>query len=298
MRTLGIDLGGTNIKVAVVELADPPRVLLEEQDETHAELGPDAVLERMAALGLRAIQTAGPVDAAGVGAPGPLDMEAGKAIFMANLPGWENRPIAAPLAERLGVRVALINDVRAYTLAEHRLGAGRGCANLVCFALGTGVGGGIVVGGKLLLNLGGTAGEVGHMAIEPDGPPCPCGSRGCLEQYASGPAIARFAGAAHADDVVAAARAGDAGALAALERAGTNLGIGIANVVLAVGPERVVVGGGVAEAGELLLAPARAELVRRVRVMPVERVSVVRAALGPFAGAVGAALWAGESDRS
>jgi glucokinase len=251
----------------------------------------------MAALGREVIGAAGPVEAVGVGAPGPLDMDTGRVVFMANLPGWEGRPIAGALEERLGLTVALINDVRAYTLAEHRLGAGRGCDDMVCFALGTGVGGGIVLGGSLLLNLNGTVGELGHQTIEPGGPPCPCGNRGCLEQFVSGPSIARAAGKATAEEVLEAAQAGDRAAARALERAGAYLGIGIANVVLAVGPERVVVGGGVAEAGELLLEPARREFVRRNRVMPVERVSIVRAALGPYAGAVGAALWGASANR-
>jgi glucokinase len=297
MRTLGLDLGGTNIKVAVVELRDPPAVRFEEHAETHAELGPDAVLERMAVLAREAIAAAGPVVAAGIGAPGPLDMEAGRAVFMANLPGWENRPIVAPLAERLRLPVLLINDVRAYTLAEHRLGAGRGVRDMVCFALGTGVGGGVVVGGELLLNLGGTTGELGHQTIEPEGLPCPCGNRGCLEQYVSGPAIARAAGAADADEVITAARNGDRAAAETLERAGSYLGIGIANVVLTVGPERVVIGGGVAEAGDLLFEPARRELARRIRVMPIERVSIVPALLGQGAGAIGAALWGARAAR-
>ncbi len=295
MRTLGIDLGGTSIKVAVVELGDPPRILAEDRAATHAELGPDAVLDRMAELGRRAIAEAGPVERVGVGAPGPLDLEGGRALSMTNLPGWESRPIVAQLEERLGLPVALINDARAFTLAELEAGAGRGCRDIVCFALGTGVGGGVVVDGKLLLGLNGTAGEIGHQTIEPDGPPCPCGSRGCLEQYVSGPSIACAAGKATAEEAFAAARAGDPVAAEALERAGTYLGIGIANVVLTVGPERVIVGGGVAEAGDLLLGPARREFARRNRMMPIERVEIVTAELGARAGAIGAVLWAAAS---
>ena len=297
MRVLGIDLGGTNIKIAVLERGDPPRVLFEGSKETHAEHGPEVVLDRMAAAAREGIAAAGPVARVGVGCPGPLDMEGGRSLFMTNLPGWENQPIVAPLEERLGLPVALINDVRAYTLAEHQAGAGRGCTDMVCFALGTGVGGGVVVCGRLLLGLNGTAGELGHQTIDPDGPPCPCGSTGCLEQFVSGPAIARAAGTATAAEAIEAARAGDRVAAEAVEHAGAYLGIGIANVVLAVGSERVIVGGGVAEAGDLLLAPARREFARRNRVMPIERVSILRAALGPHAGAVGAGLWGASAGR-
>jgi glucokinase len=297
VRTAGIDLGGTNVKVAVLEAGDPPQVVHEATTETHAEEGPEAVLERMAALARTAIGVAGPVDSVGVGCPGPLDLERGRALFLPNLPGWNGQPIVAPLEERLDLPVALINDARAFTLAELRAGAGRGARDLVCFTLGTGVGGGVVVGGELLLGLGGTVGELGHQTVEANGLPCPCGSRGCLEQYASGPAIARAAGTASAVEAFAGADRGDSRAAAAIERAGFYLGIGISNVCLAVGPERVVIGGGVAEGGELILGPARRELARRNRVMPVEQVAIVRAELGPSAGAIGAALWAAQSVR-
>jgi glucokinase len=300
MRALGIDLGGTNLRWATLEVEGPPRLLADGSTETHAERGPAAVLDRVAEVARAAIASAGPVAAIGLGAPGPLDVEGGRALFMTNLPGWENQPIVGPLEERLGQPVSLINDVRAYTLAELELGAGRGCRDLVCFALGTGVGGGVVVDGRLLLNLNGTAGEIGHQTIEPDGPPCPCGSRGCLEQYVSGPSIARAAGTDTSEEAFAAASAADSRAVEAFERASTALGIGIANVVLAVGPERVIVGGGVAAdpaAGELLLQPAREELARRIRVMPIERVAVVPAELGSPAGAIGAALWGASARR-
>jgi glucokinase len=291
MRSLGIDLGGSAIKACVLDLGPPAAVLHEAATETVAEEGPAAVLDRMAAAGSQAIAAAGPVDAVGVGMPGPLDIENGRALFMTNLPGWEGQPVVAPLRERLGLPVALVNDVRAYTLAELELGAGRGASTVVCFALGTGVGGGVVVGGKLLLGMNGSIGELGHQTMEPDGPPCPCGNHGCLEQYVSGPAIARAAGLETAEQVFEAVERGDVSARRVLERAGTFLGIGIANTVLVVGPERVIVGGGVAAAGDLLLEPARRELERRVRVMPLDRIAIVPAELGPRAGAVGAALW-------
>lgn len=294
MRALGIDLGGTNVKWVVLDLAGEADVVAEGQAPTRAELGPAIALDRLAELGRHAAEKAGPIDRVGVGMPGPLDLERGRTVFLGNLPGWEDYPIVEPLEAKLGLPVSLINDARAFTLAELRLGAGRGCQTMVGFTLGTGIGGGIVVDGHLLMHFNGLVGELGHQTLVPDGPPCGCGNRGCLEQYAAGPAIAHAAGMASPELVFEAARAGDRGAIEALARAGAYLGIGIANVALAVGPERVVIGGGVAEAGDLILEPARAEMRRRLTVMPLDRIAVVRAELGPRAGAVGAALWGAE----
>jgi glucokinase len=292
VKTLGIDIGGTSVKWVVLDLTpETPVSIADGSFETRVELGPAAVLERIAAVGHEVIADHGPIDRVGIGVPGPLDLERGRTIFLGNFPGWEDAPVVEPLERMLGLSVGLINDARAYTLAEHGLGAGRGCRTLVGLTIGTGIGGGVVVDGQLLLGMNGTIGELGHQAIVPDGPPCGCGSHGCLEALAAGPAIARAADMATPEDVVDAARAGDRRAGAVLEQAGIYLGIGIANVVLAVGPERVVVGGGVAEAGELILRPAREELARRVTVMPLDRIAVVTAELGTGAGAIGAALW-------
>lgn len=292
MRSLGIDVGGTAIKWVLIDLSAPDvGVVAEGQTATHAELGPAIVLDRIVDLARDAQASDGSFDRVGIGMPGPLDLAGGRTVFMGNLPGWEDIPVVEPLQAKLGLPVALINDARAFTLAELERGAGRGCDTMVGFTLGTGVGGGVVVGGRLLLQLNGTVGELGHQTVERNGPPCGCGSRGCLEQYASGPAIARAAGMATPEQVFEAARAGDREAVEVLAQAGSYLGIGIANVIITVGPERVVVGGGVAAAGELLLAPAREELRRRVTVMPLDEIGIVPAELGARAGAIGAALW-------
>jgi glucokinase len=157
-------------------------------------------------------------------------------------------------------------------------------------AVGTGIGGGMVVDGRLRHGFAGTAGELGHTTVLPDGPRCGCGNRGCVEALAAGPALAREGGRATAAEVVEAAREGDARALAALARAGAFLGIAIGNAILLLSPERVVVGGGVAEAGDLLLEPVREEVLRRVHAAPVDRIPIVAAALGASAGAIGSAL--------
>jgi glucokinase len=190
--------------------------------------------------------------------------------------------------------VRLVNDSRALTLAELRLGAGRGARDLVCVALGTGVGGGVVVGGRLHLGLA-HAGEIGHQTVEPDGPPCGCGNRGCLDRMAGAGAIAAYAGTATVAEAVDAARAGDERSRAAFVRAAGYVGLALSNAIVLLWPERVVVGGGVAEAGELLFEPLRKVVADRACVAPVEDIEIVPAALGPVAGAVGAALWAAEA---
>jgi glucokinase len=303
---LGLDLGGTNIKCAV--LAQPPAraddscppgagewwIVATDSCPTGAADGPEAVLDRVAALGRATVAPFGEPASAGLALPGHFDHERGTGVLLPNLLGdWAGLPIAGPVGERLGLPVTLVNDVRALTLAELRLGAGRGARDLVCIALGTGVGGGVVIDGRLHLGLG-HAGEIGHTTVDPDGPLCGCGNYGCLDRMAGADTIAAAAGRPSVAAAAEAARAGDATARAAFAQAGEYVGRVLAGAVVLLWPERVVVGGGVADAGELLLEPLRAELRRRACVAPVDRIAVVPAELGPHAGAVGAALWAGE----
>jgi glucokinase len=252
----------------------------------------------MLELARAAVAEHGPIEAAGVGAPGVLDYAHGRAAFLPNLPGpWAATPLVDPIAAGLGVRVSLINDARAFTLGELRLGAGQGCDNLLCVGLGTGVGGGVAVNGRLHIGVDGTAGEFGHQTVELDGRACGCGNRGCIETYASGPAIARDGGQSTPELVAEAAKAGDDRALATFEQAGRYLGVAIANAVVLLAPQRVVIGGGVAAAGDLLLDPIRSEVERRVHVVPTEQIGISLAALGSYAGAIGAALWGLEAPR-
>jgi glucokinase len=289
VRALGLDLGGTNIKLALLEDGRPTT---NDSVPTLSEVGgPRAVLERIVELGRRA----GGVDSVGVAVPGLVDA-AGSALLFPNLHGdWNGRPVRGPLEAGFGQPVALINDGHAFALAEARLGAARGASDVVCIVLGTGIGGGLVAGGRLHLGVDDRAGEIGHHTVVLDGPACNCGNRGCLELYAGARAIASAAGQATFDEAVAAARGGEAVSVDALERAGTLIGIALANLTIFVAPERVVVGGGVAEAGELLLGPLREEVRRRAgNVAPLERIEIVPATLGPLAGAIGAALWGAE----
>lgn len=289
MRLLGLDLGGTDIKLALLE---DDRVVAKDSAPTRSEDGrPEAVLARLVELG----RGAGAVDAVGVAVPGLLDSQ-GCAVLFPNLHGdWVGQPLAAPFEQGFGQAVALLNDGHAFALAETRVGAARGFRDVICVVCGTGVGGGLVLGGRLHLGIAERAGEIGHHTVAPDGEACACGNRGCLETIAGSRAIAHAAGTPSFAEALAAARAGEAAAVSALARAGVTLGIAIANLTIFLTPERIVVGGGVAEAGELLLGPLRAELSRRAGgVAPLDRIEVVAAHLGPFAGAIGAALHAAD----
>jgi glucokinase len=294
---LGLDLGGTNIKAAVLALDDgEPRVLATATCPTESAQGPERVLERLAGHGAATLAPHGAAATVGLALPGHFDARLGTGGLLPNLHGdWDGRPIAGPVGDALGRPVALVNDVRALTLAEARLGAGRGLRDLLCVALGTGVGGGIVIDGRLVVGHG-HAGEIGHVTAEPDGPLCGCGNRGCLDRVAGAARIAEEAGQPSVADAVAAARAGDARAQAALERAAEAIGRVVAGAVVLLWPRRVIVGGGVAEAGDALLEPIRAEIRRRACVLPAASFDIVPAQLGPYAGAVGATLWGAERD--
>jgi glucokinase len=232
----------------------------------------------------------------GIGVPGLYDPATGAARFFVNFPGgWKGVPVAGPVADALGLPTALINDARAFGVGELRLGSGRGASSLVGLTLGTGVGGVIAIDGRVHLGHDGTAGEIGHQTLDPDGPSCNCGNHGCLEAFARADRLAEACGTETAEAAVAAARAGDAVALAGLARVGRYLGIGIANMITTISPDKVVIGGGVAAAGDLLLAPIREELRRRVWTTALEAVEVVTAELGTWAGSIGAAIHGAEA---
>ena len=315
-KYIGCDLGGTNMRAAVVDVENGS-ILYQMSIPTLARDGHDAVMKRMAGLFLQMIEWAGikkeDIGGIGIGVPGVLDLEKGETLFLPNLPGtWLHVPLGETISNLTDLPVALLNDVRSITNGEWRFGAGRGVDTLVVFAVGTGIGGGLVINGQLHLGIGGTGGEVGHMTIDYNGPTCGCGNKGCLEAYASGPAIAAMGMKAVAQGlttrigeiceydlnritpelIARAAEAGDEIAINIYETAGFYLGIAAANVCVAVGPRRIIIGGGVSQAGERLLDPIRRALRERVTVMPVEQVEVVQSQLGNNAGMIGAACWA------
>jgi glucokinase len=297
-RHLGLDLGGTNIKWAVVERdADEWRVLGRDQVPTPngPGVGPETVVPRLAEVGLQAMARHAGVASVGIGVPGLYDPVAGTTRFLVNVPGaWAGAPVAGPVGAALGVPATLINDARAFGLAELRLGAGRGASSMIGFTLGTGVGGVIAIDGKVHQGHDGTGGELGHQTIEPDGPWCNCGNRGCLEAFARADQIAAACGAKTVDEAIDRARAGDQRALDGIAQVGRYLGIGIANMVTVVTPDRVVLGGGIAAAAALFLDTIHAELRMRVRTTSLESVEIVTAELGTWAGAIGAAIHGAE----
>ncbi len=300
-RHLGLDLGGTNLKWAVVTHADEdwttiatgqvPTRLVEPPDAV-----PDSVVTQLAEVAAQAIAEWGPVASIGIGVPGLYDPATGQTRFLVNVPGpWAGHPVAGPVAAATGVPAHLINDARAFGLAELRLGAGRGARSMIGFTLGTGVGGVIAIDGRVYLGRDGTGGELGHQTLEPDGPPCRCGNNGCLEAFARADRIAEACGTTTVREAAARARAGDPRAVAGFERVARYLGIGIASMITAITPDRVVIGGGVSAAADLLLAPAWAEVRRRVRTTSLDEVRIVVAELGTWAGAIGAAVHGAES---
>jgi glucokinase len=296
-RHLGLDLGGTNIKWVVAEHAEGEwRVVDQGHELTLGQEGPEAVTGRLASVGRAAVEKWPGVQSVGVGVPGLYYPATGATKFLVNIPGaWDGYPVGQRVAGALNLPTHLINDARAFGLAELRLGAGRGAESMVGFVMGTGIGGVVAIHGRVLQGHDGTAGELGHQTIDPDGPSCGCGNFGCLESFVRADRIAAACGAASAEEAEDKARAGDAQAVRGMQQVGTYLGIGIGNTIVSVTPDRVVIGGGVAGALDLLLPAIWDELRRRVHVTSLEKVQIVPAQLGTWAGAIGAAIHGAET---
>lgn len=273
-QVIGVDLGGTNIRVAILDangtLSHISRMPTQSQD------GPDAVIRRIADLVIDVAEHGGvstdtPV---GVASPGPLNPRTGVVHYTPNLPGWRDVEIVAQLEGHLNRRVALANDGNCAALGEMRFGRAQGVKNLVYLALGTGIGGGVVTEGVLIDGKNGLGAEIGHTLVAIDGPRCTCGSVGCLEAFASGWAIQAEAlkvattadgdmlheiaagGVIHAGVVARAASQGHAASIAILDRAGRALGAAMGSFINMFDPEMIVIGGGVAALGDLLMGPA------------------------------------------
>lgn len=294
-----LDIGGTKIASALVD--GRGRILVRAQRPTPAREDGETVMRAVAAV--LGELTASPlwegVSAVGIGSAGPVDASAGT-VSPVNVPGWRDYPLVARVREAAGgLPVELIGDGVAITAAEHWQGAARGHDNALCMVVSTGVGGGLVLDGTLHAGPTGNAGHIGHISVDLDGDPCPCGSRGCVERIASGPNIARRAledgwrpgpdGDTSAVAVAAAARAGDPVAVASFERAARALAAGIAATATLVEIDIAVIGGGVGKAGEILLAPLRKALTDYATLSFVRRLAVAPAQMGTDAGLVGAA---------
>jgi glucokinase len=312
-RTIGIDLGGT--KLLCVAVDDQGRVSGERRVPTPD--GTAALVDAFVAV-VEAQRSEGPVDAVGVGAPGLVD-RAGVLRMAPNLPGVHEFAIRDLLQERLRLPVQVDNDATCAAWGEREMGAATGSNDVVIVTLGTGIGGGMVCDGRLYRGANGFAGEVGHMTVDPDGPPCPCGGRGCWERFASGSALGRFGREAgeggratrvvelaggdfhdvRGEHVAAAAREGDPEALELMARFSWWVAVGLANLADVFDPDTIVVGGGLLEAADVFLDRAReifGDLVLAGEYRPA--VAVVPAVLGERAGAIGAALVARDLVRS
>ncbi|MFD0342215.1 ROK family protein [Streptomyces sp. NPDC127117] len=294
-----LDIGGTKIAAALVDGGGS--LLVRAQRPTPAREGAEAVMG--AVTEVLAELSGSPLweraTAVGIGSAGPVDASAGT-VSPVNVPGWRDFPLVERVGKTVGgLPVELVGDGVAMTAAEHWLGAARGYDNALCMVVSTGVGGGLVLGGKLHPGPTGNAGHIGHVCVDLDGDPCPCGSRGCVERIASGPNIARRAleagwrpgpdGDASAAAVAAAARAGDRIAIASFERAAQALAAGIAATATLVEIDIAVIGGGVAGAGDILFTPLRRALRQYATLSFIRQIEVAPAVMGTDAGLVGAA---------
>ncbi|MFG2642401.1 ROK family protein [Streptomyces sp. NPDC048370] len=298
-HVIALDVGGTGMKAALVG-ADGT-LLHEARRATGRERGPDAVVETILdfAAELRAygLERYGePAAAAGVAVPGIVDAARGIAVYAANL-GWRDVPMRALLSERLdGIPVALGHDVRTGGLAEGRIGAGNGADRFFFVPLGTGIAGAIGIAGVIEAGAHGYAGEIGHIVVRPGGAECGCGQRGCLERYASASAVSQAWAAASGDpkadaaDCAKAVESGDARAVQVWQEAIDALADGLVTALTLLDPRTLIIGGGLAEAGETLFTPLRAAVEERVTFQKMP--AVVPAALGDTAGCLGAGLLA------
>jgi glucokinase len=316
---IGIDLGGTVLKVVATN--DDGVILASKRAATAARDPRDELVAQIARLvqdvrsELGRTAPSADVKAAGLAVPGVVDAPAGRVEFTVALnPEWNGFAARDALEEHINVPTLLLNDAQAATLGEHAQGGGRGYRDFVCVTVGTGIGGGLVLDGRLYVGSRGMSGVLGHTTVIPDGLPCLCGNRGCLETVASGTAILRAARTAReageltgssdrveltVKELAVMAQNGNNVATRIFADAGTALGIALGNVVCTLNPAAIVVGGGVSRAGALLLGPMREEIARRTSVFSPQRggVDVIQSPLGDDAGAIGSAMWARQGER-
>jgi glucokinase len=291
---LALDVGGTKLAAGLV--GDDGGVLVHDRVPTPVSDDGEVLWAAVVDVVDRVLAGSRSYDGVGIGCGGPMTWPAGE-VSPLNIPGWRGFPLLERMRQRYGSGrpTAIHNDAVALALAEHRWGAGQGFDNVLGMVVSTGVGGGLVLGGRRVDGGTGNAGHVGHVVVDPDGPPCPCGGRGCVESIARGPAIAEFAvslgwtgeqtGVAVADG----ARAGDPACLAAFDRAGRAVGLGLVSACALLDLDVVTIGGGIAQSGELFLAPLRAAFDEYAAMAFVRRCAIVPARLGPLAGLSGAA---------
>jgi glucokinase len=311
---LAADLGGTNLRMAVVNSYG--EIVHRSKVPTPQTSRREDVLDAITASFEQCVaetSDGGTVVAFGAAVPATVNSRDGVILRSPNLPVLNGLEFTTVFSEKLGLPVVLENDANSAAVGENWKGASRGIQNSICVTLGTGVGGGIIIDGKLLRGVDGTAGEIGHIAVEPEGYPCGCGSRGCVEQYSSAIGVKNLAAElavrypnnklSGADDisplkVYEAGLAGDELALEVFRTFGIYLGIALGGLVNVLNPEAIVIGGGVSAGWDLFIEPLREEIFRRAFRHPAERVRLMRSELGDDAGIVGAAFLASESVSS
>ena len=308
---VGIDVGGTNIKIALVDLDG--KIVYNATTPTRAEMGYEAginnIKQAIKDLMQETKETPQTIEAIGFGLPGQIDYKEGIVKNLPNIPGWVNVPLAKIIEDEFQIKTKLDNDVRCAALGELNFGAGKGCENLICITIGTGIGSGIVLNHKLVRGSSNAAGEIGHIKMQmQNGPLCGCGDYGCLEAFASGPAIVTMAreyisggksakfkemtpdGVITPYIVAQAALQGDAVSIQIFKQMGKIIGTALASVVNLLNPEKIIIGGGVADAGEILLEPIRKTILDRAMPIHAQSVKIVPAQLANTAGVIGASL--------
>ncbi len=312
-KRIGIDVGGTNVKIALVD--ENGKIIYSNSVPTYAKMGYEYTVNNIKQsirdLMKETNKNEKSIEGIGFDFPGQIDYVNGIVKLAPNIPGWVNVPIAKMIEEEFHIPTKVDNDVRCAALGELNFGAGKGCKNFICITVGTGIGSGIVINGQLVRGASNAAGEIGHIKLQMnDGPLCGCGDYGCLEAYASGPAIvamaqdyikggkaAKFRELAAVDGgeitpyhVAKAAEEGDPVAKKIFEIMGYRIGIGLTSVINLLNPEKVIIGGGVAESGELLLGPIRKTIKERAMTIAGNAVEIVPAQLGNSAGVIGASM--------
>jgi glucokinase-like ROK family protein len=307
LRVLGVDVGATSVTVAVTD--GRCEVLESQREQCDVRDGPARVLGLVAELAdVVHAKAPGRLIGAGIGLPGPVSFRDGMPVAPPIMPGWDRYPVRDELAGRWGCPVAVDNDVNAMALGERHAGVARSLEDLIFVKVGTGIGCGIVLGGKVYRGVAGTAGDIGHIRLDDSGPPCACGEAGCLEAYFGGSALARDAtalarggrsvalataldhkGVLTAEDVGAAAAAGDFAAANLVREGGRRLGHVVASLVSFLNPGMVVIGGGVSRLGHSLLAEVRSAVYRRSLPLATGNLPIVLSELGDLAGVTGAA---------
>lgn len=310
---VGVDIGGTNVKLGLVDPAG--RIVFRESFATHSAPGKkgllDALVRKMKELEILAAHRGFKVVGAGIGAPGAIDVERGFVYFFPNLPGWKDTPLKSILERRLELPVAVNNDANAMAYGEYRFGAGIGATNVVALTLGTGIGGGLVIDGRLFHGRVFSAAEIGHMVINENGPLCACGNHGCIEAYVGNGYFVREVGRRLKKTskslllaelrkgkeltpllVAQAARRGDKLSKEMWRETGGHLGTMLAGLANLLNPEKIILGGGIAQNGDLLFKPVIEALSRKAFPIAARSVEVLPAALGVDAGIAGSAALA------